>query len=80
MQIDKKSNKPIYLQIYDNVVDEIKNGYLIPFEKLISRRKLSIQLDISPQTVENAYQKLISDGYVFSKQGSGYFVDRKSVV
>ncbi len=79
MQIDKKSNKPIYLQIYDNVVDEIKNGYLIPFEKLISRRKLSIQLDISPQTVENAYQKLISDGYVFSKQGSGYFVSSERV-
>ena len=60
MKIDKNSNVPIYIQIYNDIVDEIKNGYFIASQKLPSRRKLSIELDVSPQTIENAYQKLKS--------------------
>jgi len=79
MKIDKTSKKPVYLQVYDSVVDEIKNGYLIPFEKLPPRRKISSEIGVSPQTIDNAYQKLISDGYIFSKRGSGYFVSSDRV-
>ncbi len=79
MKIDRTSNKPIYLQIYDNIVDEIKNGYLISSEKLQSERKLSQELGISRQTVENAYHKLSDDGYVISKQGSGYYVSSERI-
>lgn len=79
MKIDKNSGKPIYIQIYDYIVDEIKNGYLSSSEKLISRRKLSKELGISAQTVENAYQKLVSDGYIYSKPGSGYYVSTEKV-
>lgn len=74
MEIDKNSERPIYLQIYDNIIDEIKNGYLISGDRLLSRRKLSEKLSVSSQSVENAYQKLIADGYIFSKAGSGYYV------
>lgn len=79
MKIDKMSDKSMYLQIYDNIVDEIKNGYLIPFQRLKSRRKFCDELGVSQQTVENAYQKLVSDGYIFSKHGSGYYVSSERV-
>lgn len=74
MEIDKTSEKPIYLQIYDNIINEIKDGYLISGDRLLSRRKLSEKLSVSSQSVENAYQKLVADGYIFSKVGSGYYV------
>jgi len=79
LKVDKNLNKPMYLQIYDNIVDEIKNGYLIPFERLSPRRKLSAEIGVSTQTVDSAYQKLIVDGYIVSKQGSGYYVSSERV-
>ena len=74
MKIDKHSETPIYMQIYNNIVDEIINGYLIPEERLPSRRKLCEELGIAQRTVENAYQKLVADEYVVSRPKSGYFV------
>lgn len=79
MKLDKSSKMPIYMQIYENIVDEIKNGYLILSEKLPSRRKLSKELGVSSQTVENAYQKLIADGYIVSRGGSGHYVSSERV-
>lgn len=79
MKIDKNSDIPIYIQIYNNIVDEIINGYLIPEDRLISRRKLCCELNVAQQTVENAYQKLVADGYVVSRPGSGYYVSSERV-
>ena len=79
MNIDRKSKKPIYQQIYDNITDEIIHGYLIPEERLKSRRALSCELGVSPQTVESAYQKLAADGFVISRLGSGYYVSSDRV-
>ena len=78
-KIDRESKTPIYIQIYDSIVDEIINGYLIANEALPSRRALCRELNISPVTVENAYGKLVSDGYVVSRPGSGYYVSSDRV-
>ncbi len=79
MKIDKNLDKPIYIQIYESIIDEIINGYLIADEKLPSRRKMCEELGVSPQTVESAYQKLIADGYIISRPGNGYFVSTERV-
>ncbi len=79
MKIDKNSQIPIYMQIYNNIVDEIINGYLIPEERLPSRRKLCEELNIAPRTVESAYQKLVADEYVISRPKNGYFVSSNRV-
>ena len=79
MKIDKTSNTPIYLQIYNNIVDEIINGYLIPEERLPSRRKLCEELKVSPRTVESAYGKLVADEYVTARPKNGYFVSSERV-
>lgn len=79
LKIDKHSETPIYMQIYNNIVDEIINGYLIPEERLPSRRKLCEELGIAQRTVENAYQKLVADEYVVSRPKSGYFVSNNRV-
>lgn len=79
MKIDKTSDIPIYLQIYDTIKDEIINGYLMPEERIPSRRTLAQNLDVAQRTVENAYQKLLADGYITARQGSGYYVSADNV-
>lgn len=74
MNINKNLSTPLYMQIYNHIADEIKNGYLLAGERLPSRRALCRELDVAPRTVENAYNKLIISGYVVSRPGSGFYV------
>jgi len=64
-------------QIRQKLVDGIINGAFPPGMKLPSSRKLSQQLDVARNTVVAAYQQLIADGYLISRQRSGIFVDEK---
>ena len=43
-------------------------------EKLPSKRALAEHLNISTITVQNAYSRLISEGYILSEEKRGYFV------
>ena len=45
--------------------------------KLPSSRKLSQQLEVARNTVVVAYQQLIADGYLVSRQRSGVFVNEE---
>ncbi|UXR71823.1 MULTISPECIES: PLP-dependent aminotransferase family protein [unclassified Staphylococcus] len=72
--IDKSQNQPIYMQLYENIRSSIINGQLQEDEKLPSKRLLGDYLSISQTTIENAYAQLIDEGYIYSKQRSGYFV------
>lgn len=70
--IEPDSNRPIYMQIRDYVVSEISNGRLEIHDKLPSVRSLSQYLKVSRTTVENAYNQLLAEGYILSKDRSGY--------
>jgi GntR family transcriptional regulator/MocR family aminotransferase len=71
------ANKPMNLQnqIRQKLVDGILNGSFPPGMKLPSSRKLARQLDVARNTVVAAYQRLISEGYLVSRQRSGIFVN-----
>ena len=70
----QKNNRPIYLQLYRQVRDDIING-LYPFGvKLPSKRLLSEELGLSAVTVEHAYALLCEEGYAAGRERSGYFV------
>ena len=72
--LNPKSKKPMYVQIYEYIKNEIKKGNLMPDDKLPSARKLAENLDISRITVDSAYSQLVSEGYVLSYPKKGYFV------
>lgn len=42
--------------------------------KLPSTRKLAVELSVSRNTVIYAYEQLVIEGYIESKQGSGFYV------
>ena len=75
MRVDKASDIPVYIQIYNNIASEIVDGYLSGGERLPSRRRLSEELGVAQRTVENAYQRLAADEYIVSRPGSGYYVN-----
>ena len=74
--IDLRADCPIYGQIYEFIKNEIKNGQILPDTKLPSTRRLSQSLKISRTTVVNAYEQLLAEGYLRSRGGSGYIVNK----
>ena len=78
--IDLNSDCPIYEQIYEFIKNEIKNGHILPDTKLPSTRSLAQSLKISRTTVVNAYEQLLAEGYLKSRGGSGYIVNRLDVL
>lgn len=69
-----KEKRPVYLQIYNLIRDDILNE-ILPFNsKLPSIRILAEELTISTITVEHAYALLCDEGYIEARERSGYFV------
>ena len=74
--INKKSNTPLYLQIFSDFKNAIENGNLKENEKIPSVRKLCADLEVSKTTVENAYNLLCVQGYIVNMPQKGYFVEK----
>jgi GntR family transcriptional regulator/MocR family aminotransferase len=74
--LDNDSSVPLYLQIYEHFKKDIISREIIEGSKLPSTRRLSLDLNVSRNTVENAYLQLSSEGYVLSKAGSGFVVQK----
>lgn len=71
--LEKESSKPLYIQLYDAIKDEISH-HLKAGAKLPSVRKVATEYKISKNTVELAYKQLYAEGYIESVPKSGYFV------
>lgn len=65
---------PMYKAIYELVKKDICDGKIAPLEKLPSKRALAKNLGLSVITVENAYDQLIAEGYVYAETKRGYYV------
>lgn len=68
------SNAPLYQALYNHLRAAILSGELKGGMKLPSTRALADELNISRNTVLNAYRQLIAEGYLDSSEGSGTFV------
>ena len=75
--LDSGSSMGLQNQIRQKLVDGILSGSFPPGMKLPSSRKLAQQLDVARNTVVAAYQQLIADGYLVSRQRSGIFVNEE---
>ena len=72
--LNKFSERPLYLQLYSYLVQEISTGSLPPLSKLPSIRSLSHSLAVSKTTVQNAYEQLLAEGYITNHARSHYSV------
>ena len=71
--IDKQV-RPTYLQLYKQLREDIIAENYAYNSKLPSKRNLAAETGLSTITVEHAYALLCEEGYVESRERSGYFV------
>ncbi|MEN6328184.1 MAG: PLP-dependent aminotransferase family protein [Syntrophomonas sp.] len=72
--INRNDNIPLIRQIYEQIRLRILHGELCQGERLPSTRDLAESLSVSRNVVLEAYDQLIAEGYMTSRQGSGTYV------
>lgn len=73
-KIDTNSNIPAYIQLYQYFRDDIVQGIYPYKSKLPPKRTTCAETNLSLITVEHSYDLLIQEGYVESRERSGYYV------
>ena len=73
--IQKTDFTSLQAQIRQTLVSAILDGQLDDEEPLPSTRKMAKILGVSRNTVVLAYQSLLDDGYLISRERSGYYVN-----
>lgn len=69
-----KHKIPLYLNIYEEIRNEITEGAYPYGSKLPSRRAYAERNGVSTVTVSHAYELLCDEGYIQSRERSGYYV------
>src|SRR5690606_41820058 len=64
IRIDLQSDEPIYVQLFNQIVEGIASGALRPGETLPSVRSLAADLGVNRHTVGKAYTQLRQEGYI----------------
>ena len=73
---DADDGVPLQQRLFDRLRDAIINGAIRPAERLPSTRTLATDLGVSRNTVVAAIDRLIAEGYLEARIGSGTYVCR----
>lgn len=74
LSIDKTAKQPAYLQLANQLMGLIRDGKLAAGQKLLGTRQLATLLNVHRKTVVQAYDELLTQGWLESKTGSGTYV------
>jgi GntR family transcriptional regulator len=72
--LSRTDDRPLYVQIMDEVRRGLVRGTLGPDDPLPSVRELASRLRVNPRTVSQAYAELEREGVVHVRHGRGTFV------
>jgi GntR family transcriptional regulator / MocR family aminotransferase len=78
LEIDLQSETPILQQIYLNLRQAILLKSLAPGSRLPSTRQLADRLGVSRTSVLSAYDRLLGEGYIEGRTGSGTYVSSEA--
>ena len=74
MQLDLQSDKPIFVQIAEQIEDSIFSGVFEEESQIPSTTELSTRFNINPATVLKGMNKLVDEGLIYKRRGLGMFV------
>jgi DNA-binding transcriptional regulator YhcF (GntR family) len=74
MQLDLNGEKPIFLQLAEDVENNILKGIYAEETQIPSTTEVSVQLKINPATVNRGVNLLVDEGIIYKKRGLGMFV------
>ena len=73
---------PLYIQLQDSIIKKIDEKKYLPGEAIPSERKMAEAYGVNRMTVKRAVSKLVEEGYLVCKPGSGTYVaqrDKKKI-
>ena len=79
-RIDNQSRQAVYEQIVQQVEKYVLSGILFAGNKMPSVRKLSLELNVNPNTVHRAYTELERSGVIVTAPGRGAFISDSGAV
>ncbi len=65
---------PIYVQIADQIRQDVLRGDLQPEEQVMSTTQYATTFRINPATAAKAFAQLVDDGILYKRRGVGMFV------
>jgi len=74
IKLDFRSDIPIYIQIVEQVRQQVASGSLSPGDQLPTVRALAMELRINFNTVARAYRLLDEAGVISTQQGRGTYI------
>lgn len=72
-------NLPRYIEVYNKILRNIKQGLYEEENKLPNENKLAEQMGVSRMTLRQAILLLQEDGVVESRQGVGNFIHKQAI-
>ena len=79
MNINPNIEKPIFIQIAEQLEDSIFMGIFPEETKIPSTNEISALLNINPHTVLKGMNMLVNNGIIYKKRGLGMFVKEGAV-
>lgn len=79
LRVDADAPLSLQHQIRGQILDAILNGVFRANRRLPSSRDLARQLGVARNTVVLAYQQLVADGHLVSRERSGLFVNESGM-
>ncbi|MGI5978544.1 MAG: GntR family transcriptional regulator [Oscillospiraceae bacterium] len=74
------SERPIYVQVSDQIISNILTGVYKPGEKLPSVREFAVLAAVNPNTIQRALSELESVGLIETQRNTGKFVTQHGEV
>lgn len=68
------SERPIYLQLIEQIQHRIITGVYQPSDKLPSVRDMAAEAGVNPNTMQKSLMELERDGLVYSNRTSGRYI------
>ncbi|KUG54341.1 GntR family transcriptional regulator [Serinicoccus chungangensis] len=72
--VDPGSPTPVFEQVVERVVEAVREGALVPGDRLPPVRRLAADLGIATNTVAKAYRQLEEEGHVETRGRGGTVV------
>lgn len=72
------NDRPIYIQLVEQLKQAIVSGKIKPGERLLSVRELAIQTKVNPNTMQKALLELENEKLIYTERTNGKFVTEDS--
>ena len=74
MEFNFDNERPIYIQLVEQLKIYIISGKISPGERLPSIRDMAINLKINPNTLQRGLTELENEGFIYTERTNGKYV------